>query len=155
MVQDASFEDGREKPVNIAALDTDDLKVLSALIQDAIFPITEMSWNAKSRQFGILLNRFRWELSASSATKPERVQAVFAIDNVTNISSQGIDRQDKDVVLSVLSVDFEATDETAGHLTILLAGDGAIRVSVEALECRVKDVTRPYTAPSGHSPSHS
>jgi len=152
--QDASFEDGREKPINIAALDADDLKVISALAQDAVFPITEMKWHASARQFGVLLNRFRWELPSSSASKPERVQSVLAFENVTKIASQGIDRQDADVVLSVLSVEFEATDETAGHYTINLAGDGAIRISVEAAECRLKDVTRPYAAPSGTAPSH-
>lgn len=154
MVQDATFEDGREKPINIAALDADDLSVISALAQDAVFPITEMKWHASSRQFGILLNRFRWELSASKTSKPERVQSVLAFENVTNIASQGIDRQDQDLVLSVLSLEFEAADETAGHVTINLAGDGAIRVSLEALECRLKDVTRPYVAPSGSAPSH-
>ena len=154
MTQDASFADGQEKPINIAAMDGEDLKVLSALVQDAVFPITEMQWDAKARRFGILINRFRWELSGSSATKPERVQSGLAFENVTKIASQGINRQDKDIVLSVLSLEFAATDETAGDLTILLAGDGAIRLSLEALECRLKDVTRPYVAPSGSAPSH-
>lgn len=154
MVQDASFEDGREKPINIAALDAEDLKVISALAQDAVFPITEMKWHASARQFGILLNRFRWELPATNASKPERVQSVLAFENVTKIASQGINRQDADIVLSILSIEFDATDETAGDFTINLAGDGAIRISVEAPECRLKDVTRPYIAPSGNAPSH-
>ncbi len=154
MTRDASFADGQEKPINIAALDGEDLKVLSALVQDAVYPITEMQWDAKARRFGILVNRFRWELSASSATKPERVQSVFAVENVTKIASQGINRQDQDVVLSILSLEFEQTDETSGNLTIQLAGDGAIRLAVEAMECRLKDVTRPYGAPSGSVPTH-
>jgi hypothetical protein len=35
-----------------------------------------------------------------------------------------------------------------------LAGDGAIRLSVEAIELMLKDVTRPYVAPSKKAPSH-
>ena len=36
----------------------------------------------------------------------------------------------------------------------MLAGDGGIRLTVEALEVTLKDVTRPYVAPSRHVPKH-
>lgn len=150
---DARFEDGGEKPLNLAAMEVEDFRVLSALTQDAVFPITEMRWDNKARRFAILLNRFRWENSSASG-EAERVQSILSIENVVGVSSQGIDRADKDTVLSLLSVAFEPTDEPAGQVILTLAGDGAIRVSVEALEGRLKDVTRPYTAPSGKAPSH-
>ena len=154
MTQDASFADGKEQPVNIGAFDIEDLKVISSLVQDAVFPITEMMWDANANRFGILVNRFRWEIPSSSAVKPERVQSVLAFDNVLSVASQGIDRNDKDTVLSVLSLDFASTDEITGELTIQLAGDGGIKLRVEALEGRLKDVTRPYVAPSRTTPSH-
>ena len=150
---DARFEDGGEKPLNLAAMEVEDFRVLSALTQDAVFPTTEMRWDNKARRFAILLNRFRWENSSASGAA-ERVQSILSIENVVGVSSQGIDRADKDTVLSLLSVAFEPTDEPAGQVILTLAGDGAIRVSVEALEGRLKDVTRPYTAPSGKAPSH-
>lgn len=153
--RDASFADGAEKPLNIAVLDADDLQVVSALAQDAVFPIGELKWLRKSRQFVVLLNRFRWELPNSAATKPERVQTLLAVENVLSVASQGIDRSDNDVILSLLSLSFESTDETGGNLTLVLAGDGAIRLKVEALECRLKDVTKPYQAPSGSTPNHA
>ncbi len=58
---DARFEDGGERPLNLGAQDADDLGVISALVQDAVFPITEMSFRRGKRQFALLLNRFRWE----------------------------------------------------------------------------------------------
>jgi hypothetical protein len=39
-------------------------------------------------------------------------------------------------------------------VTLVLAGDGAIRASVECLDVTLKDVTRPYLAPSRHMPKH-
>jgi len=60
MSNDAQFEDGREVPLNLGAVDVEDLKVMSSLIQDAVFPITEMSWQRTRRSFALLLNRFRW-----------------------------------------------------------------------------------------------
>ena len=154
MTQDASFDDGREAPVNLGALDEDDLKVLSSLVQDAVFPITEMRWRQSERRFALLVNRFRWEDEGQQRHGPERVQSLLVADNVLKISSQGVDRQEKDMVLSILSVEFEAAEDGAGHVLITLAGDGAIRLEVEALELTLKDVTRPYRAPSGKAPTH-
>lgn len=155
--RDATFEEGREAPLYLAAWDSDDLKVLSALAQDAVFPITEMQWQAKARRFAVLVNRFRWEdqpMAERHGRKPERVQAVLVIDNVERVASQGIDRKDRDVILSLLAVSFTATGDGAGEVLLTLAGDGAIRLQVEALEVTLKDVTRPYEAPSGKAPTH-
>ena len=48
MTQDATFEDDRERPLNLGALDQDDLQVVSTLIQDAVFPASEMIWDQGS-----------------------------------------------------------------------------------------------------------
>ena len=85
------------------------------------------------------------------ATRPERVQSVLVFDNVQAVASQGVPQGDPDTILSLLSVSFEQTDAPSGHVTLTLAGDGAIRLDVEALEASVKDVTRPYKAPVGQA----
>ncbi len=157
MSEDARFEDGGEAPLNLGALDGEDLAVLSALAQDAVFPATEMQWRPGERRFALLINRFRWEDApkAERRSRPvERVQTVLVVDNVLGVASQGIDRRDGDTVLSLLSVTFEPGEDGDGHVLLTLAGDGAIRLKVEALEVTLKDVTRPYKAPSGKAPTH-
>lgn len=154
MTDDATFEDGREAPLNLGAFDPDDLQVISALTQDAVFPITEMSWQAGQRRFAILLNRFRWEDQGRERHAPERVQAILVIDNVLRVASQGIERSQADTILSLLSVSFHPGEEGSGHVLLTLAGDGALRLEVEALEVTLKDVTRPYVAPSRKTPDH-
>ena len=156
-MSDASFEDGREVPLNLGALDPEDLEVLSSLVQDAVFPVTEMRWRKAERRFALLLNRFRWEDREAAERRGrtyERVQSLLVVDNVLGVASQGVDRSDKDLVLSLLSVAFEPAEDNAGHVLLTLAGDGAIRLSVEALELSLRDVTRPYRAPSGRAPEH-
>lgn len=154
MSEDAKFEDGAEAPLNLGAMDPEDLQVISSLSQDAVFPITEMTWRAGEQRFAILINRFRWEDQGRTRHAPERVQSLLVIDNVLRVASQGIDRNDRDTVLSLLSVTFEPGEEGSGHLILTLAGDGAIRLEIEALEVTLKDVTRPYRAPSGRAPNH-
>jgi len=153
MTEDARFEDSREAPLFLGALDAEDLQVISSLAQDAVFPITEMRWQAGRRRFALLINRFRWEDRVRSHP-PERVQSLLVIENALSVASQGIDLNDADTVLSLLSVTFEPTEDGAGHVLLTLAGDGAIRANVEALEVTLKDVTRPYVAPSAKTPDH-
>lgn len=155
MTRDATFEEGREAPLNLGAFDAEDLKVISALAQDAVFPVTEMTWRPGERRFGLLVNRFRWEDPGRDRHAPERVQSLLVVNNVRGVASQGIDRSDRDTILSLLAVGFEPdADGVGGHVLLTLAGDGAIRLEVEALEATLKDVTRPYLAPSGKVPSH-
>ncbi|MDG4650423.1 DUF2948 family protein [Roseibacterium sp. SDUM158017] len=151
MTEDARFEDAGEGPVALRALDGEDLKVIAALVQDAVFPASEMSWDRKRRRFALLLNRFRWEVGG---TTPERVRSILVIEDVTRVASQGIARGDTDLVLSLLTLEWEAGEDGTGRVTLVLAGDGAVAVEVEALEVTLRDVTRPYVAPSGKAPGH-
>ncbi|TYB82354.1 DUF2948 family protein [Maritimibacter fusiformis] len=157
MTEDARFEDGGDRPLKLIAMDAEDLSVVSALAQDAVFPITEMQWRPARRQFAILLNRFRWEDAETAARRKrpvERVQSVLAVSDVLKVQSQGVDRGDKDVILSLLSISFEPGEDGTGRLVLTLAGDGAIALEVETLEVALQDVTRPYVAPSRQAPRH-
>jgi hypothetical protein len=153
---DARFEDGAEAPLRLKAQAPDDLPVISALVQDAVFPITEMRFESRRRRFALLLNRFRWELDPDSAARggPERVQSVLAVEDVQGVATQGIDRTDRDTILSLLSLTFHPGTDGAGRLVLILAGDGAIALDVECLDVTLRDVTRPYRAPSGKAPRH-
>ncbi|WP_114966218.1 DUF2948 family protein [Alkalilacustris brevis] len=156
-MSDASYEDGRERPLALRALDVDDLRVISSLVQDAVFPITEMAWQRRARRFAVLLNRFRWEdhAAAEARGRPyERVQSVLAVEDVQAVASDGVDLADRDTVLSVLSLEFAPGEDGTGQITLVLAGDGAVRLDVECLEVTLRDVTRPYLAPSGKAPDH-
>ncbi len=156
-MQDARFEDGREAPLHLKALDAEDLAVISSLVQDAVFPVTEMTWRARERRFAVLLNRFRWEDAPAAERRQrdfERVQAVLVFGDVMKVSSMGVARVDKDVVLSLLAVEFDPGEDGTGRIILTLAGDGAIALAVEALDVTLKDVTRPYIAPSKAAPEH-
>jgi Protein of unknown function (DUF2948) len=156
-MSDARFEDGGEGPLRLVAQDGDDLKVISTLVQDAVLPVTELKHDAKRRRFALLLNRFRWEdrTDAEAVGRPyERVRSVMVVEDVLKVQSFGFDRADKDLVLSLLSIDFAPGEDGTGRLTLTLAGDGGIALEVEALDLRLDDVTRPYRAPSGKVPSH-
>lgn len=154
---DARFQDGGEGPLRLIAQDAEDLGVVSALLQDAVLPVTEIRFDPRRRRFALMLNRFRWEdrTEAEQVGRAyERVRSVLVVEDVRKVQSFGFDRVDKDLVLSVLSMSFEPGQDGTGRVILTLAGDGAIALDVEALDIRLDDVTRPYRAPSGKVPTH-
>lgn len=157
MSGDARFEDAAEAPLALLACDAEDLAVISALVQDAVLPATEMRWQPRARRFAMLLNRFRWEDRdhALARRRPvERVRALLVIEDVLRVASQGLAPGDTAPVLSLLALGFEPGADGTGRLVITLSGDGALALDVECLSVSLRDVTRPYRAPSGRMPSH-
>ncbi|MFG6083057.1 DUF2948 family protein [Paracoccus litorisediminis] len=156
-MSDARFTDADPAPLALAAADMDDLTVISALVQDSILPVTEISYDMRQRQLALLLNRFRWEDAeqAKREDRPyERVRAVLLISDVQRVQSDGIDRADSDLILELLALKWEAGQDGTGRLHLEFAGDGTLVIDAECLNVELRDVTRPYIAPSRRAPEH-
>jgi hypothetical protein len=157
MTQDAGFNDALDRPLNLGAQDAEDLQVISSLTQDAVLTVDDLKWNRAERQVVTLLKRFRWEdveLAKQQGRDPERVKSLLVIQNVIGLASQGIDRKLGDVVLSLMSLEFSGAKDGVGDLILTFSGDGALKVQVDGLDVALRDVTRPYVAPSKQVPNH-
>lgn len=154
---DARFQDADPAPLALFAGDADDLTVIATLTQDAILPVTEIAYDARHRQLALLLNRFRWE-DAEAARREgrpyERVRAVLLVQDVQRVRSDGIDRKDKDMILELLTLQWQPGEDGTGQLLLEFAGDGTLAVEAECLNVELRDVTRPYVAPSRRAPQH-
>ena len=154
---DARFEDAEAGPLRLSAFDAEGLSVISALVQDAVFPITEMTYARPRRRFAVMLNRLRHEDIPEARRQGraiERVQSLLVLDEVLAVHLSGIDRTQTETVLSLLALTFEPGEQGAGRVVLTLAGDGALALTVEALDIHLRDVTRPYAAASGKVPDH-
>lgn len=157
MTHDAGFNDALDRPLNLGAQDAEDLRVISSLTQDAVLTVDDLRWSRAERQLVLLLKRFRWEdieLAKQQGRDPERVQSLLVIQNATELASQGIDRKQADVVLSLMSLEFSGAEDGVGDLILTFSGDGALKVQVDGLDVALRDVTRPYVAPSKQIPNH-
>lgn len=167
---DARFEDADERPLRLLARDADDLRVISALVQDAVLTGADLKYLPGARRFSLLVNRFRWEnhARAQAADQPfERVRALIVFHDVLQVRQQGLDERNADTVLSLLAIEFTPTDDAApqpakaedapaspGRVTLVFAGDGAVALDVDCIEVHLGDVTRPYQALSRLAPEH-
>ena len=156
--RDARFADADpDQPLALRAADDADLTVLAALAQDALLSVGDITYDRRSRQFALLLNRFRWEdaESARAENRPfERVRSLLAVGDVMQVRHDGIDRSDPATVLSLLDLSWQPGEDGTGTLRLSFAGDGTIAIEAEALSVDLRDVTRPYRAVSGDMPTH-
>ena len=137
--------------LKLMALDAEDLQVISSCCQDAVLKVGDLDYSPSKKQFALSLNRFAWELDGKTKT-PERRKSVLHFAQVNGVKISGIDRTDKEMVLSLLAVLFEKTDEPSGEIELVFAGDGAIKLNVECIEVQLADMPAAWEAKG--RPSH-
>ena len=131
--------------LKLAAVDAEDLEMVSARLQDAVGKLKDFVWLPKQRRFAAMVNRFRWEDSKGPGT---RVRAVLRFDGVSKVQSVNIKQGAPDAVVSLLAIKFISTDESDPTRTIelALAGGGTIRLAVECIDAELSDQTGPWAA---------
>lgn len=126
--------------LKLAALDEDDLKVVSACVQDAVLKIGEINFKPSEKRLILPLNRFAWEKETKKLDIPERRRAVLHFDRVLEMQSSGIDRNDGGAILSVLMVQFVTQDAPSGTVEIIFADGRVLRLNVECIEVQLADL---------------
>ena len=130
--------------LKLIALDADDLKVMSAHLQDAVLKVGDMAFVPRERRFAAIMNRFDWT-TALAADKPDaatRRQSALRFERVLSAKVSGIDLKAGHEILNLLAVQFQAMapEDPQGHVTLVFAGGGAVRLHVECIEAELKDL---------------
>jgi hypothetical protein len=133
------------KGIRLAAADAEDLEILSARVQDAAGKLKDFVWLPKQRRFVAGLNRYRWEDGKGGGT---RVRSALRFDGVSKVRSSQVKQGAPDAVVSLLAVRFtpETENDPAGTIELVLAGGGAIRLTVECIDAELADLTGPWAA---------
>lgn len=139
--------------LKLLSLDTDDLAVVSAHMQDAVFKVGDINYATRSGVFTLAANRFVWEKLKPGEKAFERRRALLSIKRVQAVRSVGFDRTDKDKVLSLLAIRFLQKDEGPdGVLELVLSGDGMVALDVECIEVQLADTGGAWE--TSFKPSH-
>ncbi|MFN3509370.1 MAG: DUF2948 family protein [Allorhizobium sp.] len=126
--------------LKLLALDADDLAIISAHMQDAVFKVGDLNFSARSGLFSLAANRFVWEKAARAAKSFERRRAGLSFKRVEAVRSIGFDRGKPDEVMSLLAIRHVPTGEgPEGVIELVLAGGGMIALEVECIEAQLAD----------------
>lgn len=126
--------------LKLLALDADDLSIISAHMQDAVFKVGDLSFSARSGVFSLAANRFVWEKAARATKSFERRRAALGFKRVETVRSIGFDRSKVDEVMSLLAVRYVQKGEGPdGVVELVLAGGGMVALEVECIEAQLAD----------------
>ncbi|MCB9956996.1 MAG: DUF2948 family protein [Rhodospirillaceae bacterium] len=145
--------------LRLRAADADDLLIVSAQLQDAIVPVTDISYLAAERTFVMVVNRFMWN-AVPAAVGADASQAagdggpVFLrchcgvrIGQVERAQTQALDLRDRSAMLDLLGLRHDA-----GTILLTFSGGPELRLRVSAIEVALEDFGEPW--PTRRTPTH-
>ncbi len=135
--------------LKLVALDVEDLKILSAHVQDAVMKVGELEFLPAAKRFIVPMNRFVWEKKSGFFRQHnERRRAVLHFDRVLGVKSSGIARNNREDVLSLLAVSFVPLAPPSGLIELVFSGGGTVVLDVECIEARLADTGGTWQATS-------
>ena len=138
--------------LKLLALNHDDLKVLSAHLQDSVTLVKDIIFLKKSRTFLMMVNRFMWEdVERGIFRENKRIMSAVKFENVLEVKSRNINQKKKDKILELLSIDSEIKNNKK-ELLITFAGNNEIILIVEEINILLDDVGLPWKVK--HVPKH-
>ena len=139
-------------PLKLRASDKEDLGVISAILQDAVIAIDEMTFLKEESRFAFVANRFRWE--SANRDKPlegnriyERVNCGICFDTVTAVRQNGLNQAKKAQIISLLSITVEEE-----FIDLAFSAGITVRLQVEKILCHMQDLDEPW--PTQRRPRH-
>ncbi len=141
----------RHRPTDalkLIARDEEDLAVISAILQDALIPVSEMAYLPEEQRFALVANRFRWEAPADRPRENlERRLTGLSIAGVTGVRRRGFSPGDPNRILALLAV-----RRVAGALQLDFAGFASIQLETAEILCHLDDLSEPW--PTRWQPRH-
>ena len=133
--------------LKLTAEDTEDLKVIGAHLQDALIRVGDIAYLPRHRRLAISLNRFCWEAQPSKIGGKNaypRVTAGLHFDGVLGVKARGMDQNNLEGLLYLLSIEPKVDDTGVGVIDFVFAGGATLQAQVECIDASLIDRGEPW-----------
>ena len=143
--------------VRLRAASVSDVEVISALLQDAIIPGEDMTFDRAGRRFVMVANRFCWDrpplegvTSESGAPVYERRLCGVRIEGVNGVESAGMPATRRGALLNLLAI--TVADAADARVEILFSDGVSLRLVVDGISILAEDLDdgRPTSVMPAH-----
>ena len=131
----------------------EDLKVISAYLQDSVLVIKDMVFLKQNRTFIMIVNRFMWEdVEKGVFRKNKRIRCAVKFEEVIKVESKNINQKNKNRPLECLAIKCSLIFDETYKIKIFFAGDSIITIISEVIEVAMHDLGKPWDVK--HIPAH-
>ena len=130
----------KAKNLKLIARTDEDLRIISAHLQDSIASTSDIASLKKNKIFLMQLNRFMWEdVEKGVFRKNKRIRTILKLENVLNVLSKNIVQNKKNNFLDFLAIETIKMPDNNYEMKIIFAGDSIIRIICEVIEVTLDD----------------
>jgi hypothetical protein len=130
----------KAKNLKLIAKTEEDLRVVSAHLQDSIASISDIANLKKNKIFIMQLNRFMWEdVEKGVFRKNKRIRTILKFENVLKVHSKNINQSKKDKFLDFLAIESNLLPNNNYEMNIIFGGDSIIKIISEVIEITLDD----------------
>ena len=123
----------------------EDLKIISAYLQDSVVIIKDIVFLKKNRTFIMILNRFMWEdVEKGVFRQNKRVRCALKFEEVTKVQSQNINQKNKNNPLEYLAIKSSLIFDDIFKIKIFFSGGGIITIISEVIEVTMNDLGKSW-----------
>ena len=128
------------KNLKLIAKTEEDLRVVSAHLQDAIVNVSDVANLKKNKIFLMQLNRFMWEdVEKGVFRKNKRIRTILKFENVIKVHAKNINQSKGNKFLDFLTIEIKQMIDKNYEMKIVFAGDSIIKIIAEAIEVTLDD----------------
>ena len=139
--------------LKLIAKTDEDLRVISAHLQDSIVKTSDIANLQKNKIFLMQLNRLMWEdVEKGVFRKNKRIRTVLKFENVLKATSKNVNQKKNDRFLDFLAIEMFKMPDKNFEMNLIFSGDVVIKLVVEAIEVTLDDQGSPWE--SKNKPRH-
>ena len=130
----------KAKNLKLIAKTDEDLKVISAHLQDSISDIKNVANLKKNKIFLMQLNRFMWEdVEKGVFRKNKRIRTFLKFENIIRVLSKNVNQNDKNRFLDFLAIESKLMPDKSYEIDLIFSGNSLIKIFVEVIEATLDD----------------
>ncbi len=130
----------KAKNLKLIAHSEEDLRVISAHLQDAIVSTKDIAHLKSNRIFLMQLNRFMWEdIEKGVFRKNKRIRTFLKFDNVLKVSSKNVKQKNTSRFLDFLTIESNLLDDKSYEINLIFSGDSIIKLNSEVIDVTLDD----------------